>query len=122
MILIDTALKAREAQGVPIRVAIVGAGFMSQGLANQIAHRVPGMRLVAIYNRNINRAINVLRYCGYENAVVAATQTRLDDAIRANRPVATEDAFLMARSECVDVLVDTTGSVEFGARLVLEAF
>jgi predicted homoserine dehydrogenase-like protein len=122
MILVDTALKVREAQGVPIRVAIVGAGFMSQGLANQIAHSVPGMRLVAIYNRNINRAINVLQYCGYENAVVAETQTRLDDAIRANRPVATEDAILMARSECVDVLVDTTGSVEFSARLVLEAF
>ena len=28
----------------------------------------------------------------------------------------------MARSEFVDVLVETTGSVEFGARIVLEAF
>jgi predicted homoserine dehydrogenase-like protein len=122
MILVDTALKAREAKGMPIRVAIVGAGFMGQGLANQIAHSVPGMRLVAISNRNINRAINVLQYCGYENAAVAETQARLDDAIRANRPVATEDALLMARSEFVDVLVDTTGSVEFGARIVMEAF
>jgi predicted homoserine dehydrogenase-like protein len=122
MILVDTALKAREAQGMPIRVAIVGAGFMCQGLANQIARSVPGMRLVAISNRNINRAINVLRYCGCENAVVAETQAGLDDAIRANRPVATEDARLMARCEFVDVLVETTGSVEFGARIVLEAF
>jgi predicted homoserine dehydrogenase-like protein len=122
MILVDTELQAREARGAPIRVAIVGAGFMSQGLANQIAHSVPGMRLVAISNRNINRAINVLQYCGYEDAVVAETQGRLDDAIRANRPVATEDALLMARSKFVDVLVDTTGSVEFGAQVVLEAF
>ena len=122
MILVDTALNAREAAGMPIRVAIVGAGFMSQGLANQIAHSVPGMRLVAISNRNVNRAINVLQYCGYENAVVAETQARFDDAIRANRPVATEDALLIARSEFVDVLVETTGSVEFGARIVLEAF
>jgi predicted homoserine dehydrogenase-like protein len=95
---------------------------MSQGLANQVAHSVPGMRLVAVSNRNINRAINVLQYCGHENVVVADAQGRLDDALRANRPAATEDALLMARSEFVDVLVDTTGSVEFGARVVLEAF
>ena len=34
----------------------------------------------------------------------------------------TEDPFLIARSEHIDVLVDVTGSVEFGARVVLEAF
>jgi predicted homoserine dehydrogenase-like protein len=122
MILVDTELRAREARGAPIRVAIVGAGFMSQGLANQIAHSVPGMRLVAISNRNIKRAIDVFRYCGNEDVVVAKTQGQLDDAIRANRPAVTEDALLMARSEFVDVLVDTTGSVEFGAHVILEAF
>lgn len=122
MILVDTALQAREAEGRPIRVAIVGAGFMSQALANQIARSVPGMRLVAISNRNIKRAIDVFQYCGYENVVVAGTQSRLNDAIRANRPAATEDALLMARSEFVDVLVDVTGSVEFGANVALEAF
>src|SRR5579871_4499222 len=115
MILVDTALQAREKEGRPIRVAIVGAGFMSQGLANQIAHSVAGMRLVAISNRNVKRAIDVFRYTGYEDIVVAEAQGRFDDAIRADKVVATEDALLMARSELVDVLVDTTGSVEFGA-------
>ena len=33
-----------------------------------------------------------------------------------------EDAFLLARSDLVDVIVDVTGSVEFGARVALEAF
>jgi predicted homoserine dehydrogenase-like protein len=122
MIMVDTALAVREAQNMPIRVAIVGAGFMSQGLANQISRSVPGMRLVAISNRNIKRAIDVFQYCGQENVVVADTQGRLNDAIRANKPAATEDALLMARSEFVDVLVDTTGSVEFGVHVVLEAF
>ena len=36
--------------------------------------------------------------------------------------MATEDALLLARSEHVDVLVEATGSVEFGAHVVLEAF
>ena len=42
---------ARAGQGHPIRVGMVGAGFMGQGLANQIVNSVPGMRLVGISNR-----------------------------------------------------------------------
>ena len=68
------------------------------------------------------RAIDVFHYAGCDDVAIAETQRQLDDAIRANRPVATEDAFLLARSELVDVLVDVTGSVEFGAHVVLEAF
>jgi len=32
MIIVDNALKAREVEGRPIRVAVIGAGFISQGL------------------------------------------------------------------------------------------
>ena len=122
MILVDNALKAREEQGRPVRVAMVGAGFMGQGLTNQIVNSVPGMRMVAVYNRNIKRAFNVYEYSGLKDIVTATTQQQLDDAIRAGKPVVTEDPFLLARSEHVDIVVDVTGSVEFGAHLVLEAF
>jgi len=122
MILVDKALQELEAKGTPIRVAIVGAGFMCQGLTNQIAHSVPGMRVVAISNRKPQRALEVFHYSGFENVAVADSQRQLDDAILANRPVATDDALLMARSELIDVLVDVTGSVEFGAHVILEAF
>ena len=122
MILVDNALKAREEQGTPVRVAMVGAGFMGQGLTNQIVNSVPGMRMVAVYNRHIKRAFHVYEYSGLKDIVAATTQQQLDDAIRAGKPVVTEDPFLLARSEQVDILVDVTGSVEFGAHLVLEAF
>ena len=56
MIIVDNALKAREAEGRPIRVGIVGAGFMSHGLANHIVNSMPGMRLVGILNRRLQRA------------------------------------------------------------------
>jgi predicted homoserine dehydrogenase-like protein len=121
MILVDTALKAREAEGKPIRVGIIGAGFMARGLTNQIVNSVPGMRVVAIYNRNLVRAIDAFRYAGRE-PVIANTQQALDSEIAAGRCVATEDAMLVARSEQVDVIVETTGSVDFGARVLLEAF
>jgi predicted homoserine dehydrogenase-like protein len=122
MIIVDTALKAREEQGKPIRVAILGAGFMSQGLTNQIAHSAPGMRIVAVFNRNLKKALHVYDYSGLKGTVIASNQGQLDDAIAGGKPVVTEDAFLLARSDRVDVLVDTTGSVEFGAQVVLEAF
>ena len=122
MILVDTALQARQAEGNPIRVGILGAGFMSQGLTNQITNGTPGMRVVAISNRKLHRALDVFRYAGREGIVIADSQRKLDEAIRVNKPVATEDALLLARSEFIDVLVDITGSVEFGAHVALEAF
>jgi predicted homoserine dehydrogenase-like protein len=122
MILVDHALQAREAEGRPIRVGIVGAGFMTQGLTNHICRSVPGMRVAAISNRKPNRARDVFHYAGRENVVQVGTQGELDQSIRANVPTITEDAFLLARSEVIDVIVDVTGSVEFGAHLALEAF
>jgi predicted homoserine dehydrogenase-like protein len=122
MIIIDKLLKAREEQANPIRVGILGAGFMGQGLTNHITNSVPGMRMVAIYSRKPQRALDIFTYSGRTDPVEATTQTHLDEAIRADRPVVSEDAFLLARSEQIDILVDVTGSVEFGARVLLEAF
>jgi predicted homoserine dehydrogenase-like protein len=122
MIIVDELLKAREAQGKPIRVGMLGAGFMGQGLTNQITNSVPGMRMVAVYSRKLKRAVDVFSYSGLGDIVQASTQTELEDAILAGKPVVTEDAFLVARSANIDVLVDVTGSVEFGARVLLEAF
>lgn len=122
MLLVDNALKAREAEGKPIRVGIVGAGFMTQGLTNHICQSVPGMRVVAISNRRPNRARDVYNYAGQANVVQVSTQRELDQSIRANIPTITDDALLLARSEVIDVIVDITGSVEFGAHLALEAF
>jgi len=83
---------------------------------------VPGMRVAAVSNRKPERAVGVLNYAGFADAKIAHTQQELDDTIRAGKPAAAEDAMLLARSDFVDILVDTTGSVEFGARVVLEAF
>lgn len=122
MILVDNALQQREAAGRPIRVAAIGSGFIGQALANQIMNSVPGMRLVAMFSRNAQRARDAFKYAGREDVVTASRGDNLEDAIRAGKPVATEDAFLLARCEQVDVLVDITGAVEFGARLLVEAF
>ena len=121
MIIVDRALRAREEQGRPIRVGMVGAGFMGQGLTNQIVNSVPGMRMAAVYNRRPERAFHVFEYSGLK-PVAAGTQQAVDAAIRAGTAVVAEDAFTICRSPEIDVVVDVTGSVEFGARVILEAF
>jgi predicted homoserine dehydrogenase-like protein len=122
MIIIDSALKAREKEKRPVRVALIGAGFISHGLANHIVNTTPGMRLVGVFNRKAERAFDVCQYVGARDVASPARQDEVDLAIREGKMVVTEDAFLLARSTEVDVLVDVTGSVEFGARVAVEAF
>jgi predicted homoserine dehydrogenase-like protein len=80
------------------------------------------MRLVGVFNRQVQRAFDLCQYAGISGVAAPTNQQELDLAIREGKVVATDDAFLLARSSGVDVLVDVTGSVEFGARLALEAF
>ena len=122
MIVVDAALQTREEEGRPIRVGMVGAGFMGRGLANQIINSVPGMRLVAVSNRRVDRGVSAFRYAGLDDVATVDTQVALADAIRTGRAAVTDDAMLLAGSEEIDVLVDVTGSVEFGARVLLEGF
>jgi predicted homoserine dehydrogenase-like protein len=122
MIIVDRALRKREEEGKPIRVGMVGAGFMGQGLTNQIENSVPGMRMAAIYNRKPERAFSVYKYSGHEDVATARSQAELDDAVRRGVPVVAEDVFTICRSPEIDVVIDVTGSVEFGAHVILEAF
>ena len=122
MILVDNALQERERQGRPIRVGMVGAGFMGQGLTNQIVNSVPGMRMAAISNRRPERAEGVYRYSGVEDVVPVDTQSDFDAAVAAGRGVVTDDPMLLCHCDEIDVIVDVTGSVEFGAQVFIEAF
>jgi predicted homoserine dehydrogenase-like protein len=122
VILVDTALQAREAEDNPIRVGLIGAGFMAQGLCNQITNSVPGMRVAAIYGRRVDRAVEILRYSGFTDAEAVSSPGDFNAALRKRHPVATDDPFLLTQSDEIDVLVELTGSVEFGAQVALDAF
>jgi predicted homoserine dehydrogenase-like protein len=122
MILVDTALQRRETEGRPIRVAILGAGFMSHGLSNRIVKTSVGMRIVGIYARKLHRAYDVCEYSGLTDVATPKTQHETDVAIRAGKAVIVDDAYLLARSSEIDVLIDAMGSVEFGCRVAIEAF
>ncbi|MEH1900686.1 MAG: Gfo/Idh/MocA family oxidoreductase [Nostoc sp.] len=121
MIIIDRALQARAAAGNPIKVGMIGAGFMGRGIANQIVNSVPGMELVAISNRQIEAAKQAYSEAGIEEIQVVGTVSELEDAIANGKYAVTEDAKLLCRAEGIDALIEVTGAVEFGAVIVMEA-
>src|SRR3954451_22175541 len=102
MIIVDRALAAHEAQGKAVRVGMIGAGFMGQGLTNQIVNSVRGMRMSAIYNRRPERARGVYEYSGCETIVQTSSQQRMDEAIRRGTPVVAEDPMTVCRSSEID--------------------
>lgn len=121
MIIIDRALQARAAAGNPIKVGMIGAGFMGRGIANQIVNSVPGMELVAISNRQIDAAKQAYSEAGIEDIQVVATVSELENAIANGKYAVTEDAKLLCRAEGIEAIIEVTGAVEFGAHIVMEA-
>lgn len=121
MIIVDTALKQREAAGRPVRVGMVGAGFMGSGIALQIARSVPGMVLCAIAARRADQAAAAFAASRTGETVRNAdTTAAIEAAIRDGVPVVTEDPAAMARAGGLDVIIEATGSMDY-ALLAVEA-
>jgi len=121
MIIVDKALERREAEGKPVRVGMIGAGFMGRGIALQLLNVVPGMRLAAIANRHIEGAERAFREAGAQITRRVENVSELEDAIRSGERAVAEDAMLLCQAEGIDVIIEVTGTVEFGAAVVLEA-
>ncbi|MEB3319768.1 MAG: SAF domain-containing protein [Cyanobium sp.] len=121
MILLDTALRQREQEGRPVRIGVIGAGAMARPTVALITNQVPGMEVVAIANRTLQRAASAYAYAGREDAVAVESPAALDQAIAAGRPAITDDPALLAQSAGIDCLIDMTGAVNHGAAVALEA-
>jgi predicted homoserine dehydrogenase-like protein len=121
VIIVDKALQARAEVGNPVKVGMIGAGFMGRGIANQIANSVPGMELVAIFNRNLDGAQRAYAEAGIEDFKVVTTVTELEDCVAQGKYAVTDDAMLLCQAEGIDALIEVTGTIEFGAQVVLEA-
>ena len=122
MMSVDAALAEREASGTPIRVALIGAGVTARMISLQLgAPPLTGIRLVAISNRTPARALNIFRDIGRDDASVVGTVRQLEDYVEQGRPAVVEDPRLVCQAGNIDVLVEVTGTVEFGAEVAVEA-
>jgi predicted homoserine dehydrogenase-like protein len=121
MIIVDRELERREAEGRPVRVAMVGAGFMGRGIALQIATAVRGMELVAIANRTLEKARDAYALGGADDSVRVESPRELEQAIADGRPAITDDPLLLAQAEQIDAVLEVTGTVERAAQVALAA-
>jgi predicted homoserine dehydrogenase-like protein len=120
VILVDRALEERAKAGDQIRVGMIGAGFMGRGIARQILTAVPGMRLVAISNRTLDKARDAYEQVGAE-AEVVESEAELSAAIAGDRYAITDDPLLLGRQPEIEAIVEVTGAVEDAVQPVLTA-
>jgi predicted homoserine dehydrogenase-like protein len=121
MIIVDTALTHRLQAGKPVRVAMVGAGYMARGIALQIITAMPGIQLVAISNRNISKAEQAYKAAGVSGVSHVHTVGDLERAIESGQCAVTDDPHLLCAAGHIEAIIETTGDVEFGARVALDA-
>jgi predicted homoserine dehydrogenase-like protein len=121
MIIIDTALAKLDEENNPVKVALIGTGFMGRGILLQITNSVPGMEVVALYNRNIEGAEKAYRNAGIDDFKIVNNQAELEDRIINGKYSIVEDPMLICKADHIDVIVEVTGAVEFSSRVVFEA-
>jgi predicted homoserine dehydrogenase-like protein len=120
--MVDTALIQRETSGRPIRVAIVGAGASARAVALQLGTPVTGIRLVALSNRSTEHGERAYHEAGLSSWRHADSAREVESFISSGVPVLTDDPSILVACDSIDVLIEVTGTVDFAARVVLDAF
>jgi predicted homoserine dehydrogenase-like protein len=121
MVILDSALEKRASESNPVRVGIIGAGYIARGATNQILNFLPGMDVVAICNRTVSRAEDAYRLAGETETVRVETIARLDEAIAGGKHAVTDNPELICRAAGIDVVMDLVGQIEFGCTVSLDA-
>jgi predicted homoserine dehydrogenase-like protein len=121
MIIVDKALESRVKEGNPIRVAMIGAGYMGRGIALQIIRSTPGMKLAAISNRTLSEAERAYGEAGIDTVTSVETVFQLEEAIHRSEYAITDDAMLLCQAEGIEAVIEVTGTIEFASHVVLKA-
>jgi predicted homoserine dehydrogenase-like protein len=121
MIIVDKALEKRQQEGNPIRVGLIGSGYMGRGIALEILTAMVGMRLVAVSNRTLSAAEQAYLQAGVDSVKTVDGVADLETAIAAGQYAITDDPLLICQAENVDAIIDATGEVEFGAHVAMSA-
>lgn len=108
------ALQAREADGQPIRVAVIGAGTFGTQIISQIC-RMTGIRAAVVGELDPERGRNALRLGGIDVEAIreCSSDGEINDAIRADTPALTSSIDALVASD-IDVVIEATGNVEAG--------
>ncbi|MHC2437156.1 NAD(P)H-dependent oxidoreductase [Bradyrhizobium sp. USDA 4451] len=121
MFIVDRELERLQRTGTPIRVGMVGAGFMAKGIARQMLQYTKGIELAAICNRHLDEARKAYAESGESNVTQVRRVDELDDCITRGRRAITDDPMLLCNADGIDVILEVTGTIEFAAGVVMQA-
>lgn len=121
MIIVDRALAERADYNNPVRIALFGAGFTGRCVALQLATGAVGMRLVAIVNRTVEKAGQACAYADGLPSRQVSSGTGFREAIDGGFCAVTDDPSLVWDSDRIDVVIEATGHVEYGAQVAFHA-
>ena len=121
MIIVDTALRARVAANQPIKVGMVGAGAMARGVALQLIRFCPGFFLAGVSNRTISNAARLYKDALVSDIHTPENQNEFDNNVSKGLYNITDNPALLYESDQIDVVLEVTGAVDFGAQIATSA-
>ena len=139
-------LQKLHSGGKSIKVAIAGLGQMGSSLVSQI-RSLKGMDVLAIANRDINRAVDVAMRLGIKeeeillvevdnrlinenktidsikikDSVDSKAKSKFEKAAKSGKVIVIDDLSVLFEIDRIDVVVDTTGSPEAGAYIAFNS-
>ena len=119
--MIRDLLAARDEEGAPIRVAVIGCGRFGSMVLTQL-RLAPGMTAAVACDLDLQRAVDAIsrEHRPRIRPVKTTSIDRANDAIRQGKPVVTDDPTVAVMSD-VDVVVEATGNPDAGAMHAYQA-
>jgi len=110
VIVVDRAIAARQRGGRPVVVGMYGSGFMARGALINIERHMKVLRIAAICNRNVERAIAALLDAGVAREDIEAVESAaaMDRALAAGRRAVTADPKLYEPNQKLVALLIAT--------------
>jgi len=121
MIGLNDELAAREAEGKPIRIGLIGAGQMGTDVVAE-TRMMKGIEVVVTADIDPARARDAYRIALVDDEVTqVSTPADADAAVRAGKRVFATDYRTVTDMTEIDVLLEATGVPEIGSRAALRA-
>lgn len=102
-----------------IRIGIIGTGFIGRGLFHQCS-LTPGIECVALADLNLNRCIASAELTD-SNYQIVNHLSEIDDTIQQGSVAICQDGALLAKSESIDVLIESSNSINEAAQFIITA-
>ncbi|MFW5758919.1 MAG: NAD(P)H-dependent oxidoreductase, partial [Bacteroidota bacterium] len=115
-------LKQREMSKHPIKVGLIGCGEMGKGILNQINFFTPGIKLLIIYNRTLEKSVKACYELGIKNYKIDKDVESAEKNLEKGKIILTDRLELLFELTQIDVLIEATGTISFASATIMQAF